>query len=44
MLTFIGPEEGQYKDLLTNMDDQVWKDLSDDWQKNLSEKEESPAL
>ena len=32
-----------YKDILINFDDQVWKDLSEEWQKYLSEKEESPA-
>ena len=44
MLTSIRAREWQYKDFLSDLDDQVWRDLSDDWQKYLSEKEESPAL
>ena len=30
--------------MLIDFDDQVWTDLSEEWQKYLSEKEESPAL
>ena len=44
MLTSVWAREWQYKDILTDFDDQVWKDLSEDWQMYLSEKEESPAL
>ena len=35
---------GWARDSLSDLDDQVWRDQSDDWQKFLSEKEESPAL
>ena len=44
MLTSVWAREWQSKDFLSDLDDQVWRDLSDDWQKYLSEKEESPAL
>ena len=43
MLTSVWAREGQYKELLSDLDDQVWRDLSDDWQKYLLEKEESPV-
>ena len=36
--------ERQYEELLSDLDNQVWKELSDDWQRYLLEKEESPAL
>ena len=44
VLTSVWAREWQYKDILTEFDDQVRKDLSEEWQKFLSEKEESPAL
>ena len=44
MLTSAWAREWQYKDILTAFDDQVWKDLSEEWQKYLLEKEESPCL
>ena len=44
VLTSVWAREWQYKDILTEFDDQVWKELSEEWQKYLSEKEESPAL
>ena len=34
------PENGKHKDFLTDLDDQMWRDLSDDWQKYQSEEEE----
>ena len=34
----------QYEELLSDLDDQVWRDLSDDWQKYLLDKEEIPVL
>ena len=34
----------QHEELLSDLDDQVWKELSDDWQRYLIEKEERPAL
>ena len=43
VLTSVCAREWQYKDFLSDLDDQVWRDLSDEWQKYLSEKEESPA-
>ena len=33
----------QYEELLSSWDDLVWKELSDDWQRYLLEKEESPV-
>ena len=36
--------EKEYEGLLVDLDDQMWKILSDDWQRYLEEKEESPAL
>ena len=36
--------EWQHKDFLSDLDDQVRRDLSDDWITYLSEKEKSPAL
>ena len=39
--TNLKAREQQYEKLLSNMDDQVWKDLSNDWQGYLLENEES---
>ena len=44
VLTSVWTREFHYTDFLTDLDDQVWRDLSDEWQRYLSEKEESPAL
>ena len=44
VLTSVWAREWQYKDFLTDLDDQVWRDRSDDCQKDLSEKEQSFAL
>ena len=44
VLTSVWVREWQYKDLLTDLDDQVWKELSEEWRKYLSEKEERPAI
>ena len=41
VLTSVWAREWQYKELLSDLDDQVWRDLSVEWQKFLSEKEES---
>ena len=35
VLTFVWAREWQYKDFLSDLDDQVWRDQSDDWQKYL---------
>ena len=43
MLTTVWAREWQYKELLSDLDDQVWTELSDDWQKFLSEKEVPPC-
>ena len=32
MLTSVSAREWQYKDFLSDLDDQVWRGLSDDWQ------------
>ena len=39
-----GPEKGNTRNSCLILDDLVWRDLSDDWQKYLLEQEESPAL
>ena len=44
VLTSVWAKEWQYEDFLTDLDNQVWRDLSEHWQKYPSEKEESPAL
>ena len=44
MLTSVQAREWQYKELLSDLDDQLWRHLSDEWQQYLSEKEESLAL
>ena len=44
MLSSVWAKEWQYKELLSDLDDQVWRELTDDWQKFVCEKEESPAL
>ena len=38
VLTSVWAREWQYKDLLSDLDDQVGRDSSDDWQKHLSQK------
>ena len=38
MRTSTTAREQQYEEVLSNMDDQVWKELSDDWQTYLLEK------
>ena len=44
VLTSVRAREWQYKNMLIDLNDHVWIDVSEDWQKYLSEKEESPAL
>ena len=44
MRTSTKAREWQYEELLSDFDNQVWKELLDDWQRYLREKEESPAL
>ena len=44
VLTSVWAREWQCKDILIDFDGQVWTDLSEELQKYLSEKEESPAL
>ena len=44
VLTSVWAREWQYRDFLTDLDDKLWTDLSEDWQTYLSEKEENPAL
>ena len=40
----LGQRIGQYKDFLTDLDDQVWRDQSADWQQYLSEKRRTSRL
>ena len=44
VLTSMRARERQYEELLSDLDNQVWKDLSNDWEGYLLEKEESFAL
>ena len=34
----------QHEEILSDLGDQVWKELPDDWQRHLLEKEESPTF
>ena len=43
VLTSTKAREWQYEELLSDLDNQVWKELSDVWQRHLLEKEKSPA-
>ena len=36
--------EKEYEELLSDLDNQVWKEMSDEWQRYLMGKEESPAV
>ena len=42
MLTSVWARKCHYKHFLSDVDDKGWRGLPDDWQKYLSEKEESP--
>ena len=42
MRTSVLAREWQYEELVSALDDKVSRDLSDDWQKYLSEKEKAP--
>ena len=44
VLTSVWARDWQYQDFLSDLDDEVWRDLSDEWQKYLSGKEESLVL
>ena len=44
VLMSVRVNEWQYKDILHYIDDLMWEDLSEDWQKYVSEGGESPAL
>ena len=44
VLMSVRVKEWQYKDILNDIDDVMWEDLSEDWQKYVSEGGESPAL
>ena len=37
-------QEEEYEELLSYQDEQVWNELSEEWQQYLKEKEESPAV
>ena len=43
VLMSVRVKEWQYKDILNDIDNLVWEDLSEDWQKYVSEGGESPA-
>ena len=38
VLTSVWARDWEYKDPLSDLDDQVWRDLLDDWQKCISQK------
>ena len=44
VLMSVRVNEWQYKDILNDVDDLTWEDLSEDWQNYVSEGGESPAL
>ena len=44
MLVSIKAREKEYEEFLSDQDNQVWKELSEEWQQYLTEKEESPAV
>ena len=44
VLTSTKARQEQHEELLSDLDDQVWKELSDEWLRYLIEKEERPAL
>ena len=38
MLTSVWARERQHEELLSDLDDQVWRDLSDDWKKSVGKR------
>ena len=44
MLVSIEAREKEYEELLSDPGNQVWKEMSEEWQRHLMGKEESPAL
>ena len=37
-------KEWQYKDILNDIDNLAWEDLSEEWSAHMSERSESPAM
>ena len=44
MLASMRAREKEYEEFLSYQDDQVWNELSEEWQQYLMEKEESPGM
>ena len=44
MLVSIKAREKEYEKFLSDLDNQVWKDMSEEWQRYLVGKEEHPVL
>ena len=44
LLMSVWVREWQYQDILNDIDDLMWEEASEDWQKYVSEGGESPAL
>ena len=44
MLVSIKAREKKYEEFLSDVDNQVWKEMSEEWQQYLMGKEESPAM
>ena len=44
MLVSIKAREKEYEEFLSDLDNQVWKEMSEEWQRYLMGKEESSAL
>ena len=44
MLVSMKAREKEYEEFLSKQYGQVWKEMSEEWQQYLTEKEESPAV
>ena len=44
MVVSIKARDKEYEEFLSDQDNQVWKEMSEEWQQYLMEKEESPAV
>ena len=44
MLVSMKAREKENEEFLSDQDGQVWKEMSEEWQQHLTEKEESPVV
>ena len=44
MLVSMKAREKEYEEFLSDQDGQVWKEMSEEWQQYLMEREESPVV